>query len=78
MTRNEWVVRTTSFLQGTGIPFSQTEVSLPTRAEARNIMAAQKVLATHAILRTQIELFKVKTVELFAGTSITRFYQKKR
>lgn len=77
MKRFEWIVRTTSYLQGTNIPFTQVEISLDTRVSARQIMKAQKALARHALLRTEVEMFYVKNVTL--GTdNITRFYTKRR
>ena len=78
MTVNEWVVRSSSFFEGSKFAYATTEITCETRAEARKVMAAQKLLARHAVLPTQISLFKVKSVILFDGDQETRFYTRTR
>lgn len=73
----EWVVRATSYFEGSNRPYSRTEITVDTRAEARPLLQAQKLLSKHAILRTEVELFSVKSVSL-GEDNVTRFYTRKR
>lgn len=77
MSYKVWTIRATSYLEGSDIAFSQTEITVGTRAEARPLLAAQKLLAKHAILKTEVELFQVKVVP-FDGDHFTKFYSRKR
>lgn len=77
MSSKEWVVRATSYFEGSERPFSRTEITVDTRAEARPLLQAQKLLSKHAILRTEVELFRVKLVP-FDNGNFTKFYNKVR
>lgn len=77
MSYKVWEVRTTSYFEGSDEAYAQTTITVGTRAEARVLMAAQKTLAKHAILRTEVELFSVKIVPM-GEDNITKFYTRKR